>query len=137
MHIADIVSRATQGSNRGRVAELLVAADLSASGFIVSFPSADSPFDLIASAGKKDFRVQVKCAYERKDRPGSWVVHTRRTIGRRREPWEYQLEDFDYYGIVVPDEGIYYPPHNGLWKSHQTITDEVRVHREIPHGAQG
>ncbi len=129
MRIAEILARANQGSNRGRVAELLVAADLSSRGYIVSFPSAESAFDLIASRGTRDIRIQVKCAYAK----GSGaVVHTSRTIGRRREPWQYAIGDFEFFGVVVPEEGIFYLPHDGSWKSHQPINDDVRTYTELP-----
>lgn len=81
---------------RGNVAELVVAAELSKRGYTVSLPiSHNSHYDLIVDIGDKLVRLQVKRAYTQNNH-GKTIrcVESRRISGKKR--WAYRDNAFDY-----------------------------------------
>lgn len=80
---------------RGSVAELVVAAEASKRGFVVSMPiSHNSHYDLILDNGKL-YRVQVKRVYTVNNH-GSLAkcVESRRISGKKR--WQYPDDSYDF-----------------------------------------
>lgn len=106
-----ILDRASAGAQRGRVAELLVAADLTARGYIVAFTNPDAPYDLVAErvSDHKLFRIQVKVAYGKGDK---YIFNTSRKRPRNEPRVAYSPDDFDCFAAVCPDGLIAYVPHD-------------------------
>ena len=106
-----MLDRASAGSQRGRVAELLVAADLTARGYIVGFTNSDAPYDLVAERVRdhKLFRIQVKAAYQK---GRGQIFNTSRKRPRNGPRVAYHPDDFDCFAVVSAEVGIVYVPHD-------------------------
>jgi hypothetical protein len=126
-----MMARAQVGPQRGRVAELLVAAELTSRGYIVSLTSPDAPYDLVAErvSDHRVFRVQCKTAYV--NSRGREVFNTASTNGGRPRH-QYDKDDFDVFA-VVSSEGIFYLAHDEYTpRSSKVIDDDIRAQTEPP-----
>lgn len=116
---------------KGYAAELLVAADLHAKGFNVSFAAPGCVYDLIAERENWFIRIQVKLA-----QPNNkyWRFHTKKRAGKR-DYQPYNAEDFDCFAVVVTEDNnldIFYPPNEGGSMSRQ-VNDEVKTFANPPY----
>lgn len=128
-----LLAASRRGSQRGIVAELIVAAVLTSEGYHVSFSPCNAAHDVIADDGKgKVRRLQVKCAYMR-EATGRTVVNLSSNTATGRK--HYKEEQFDAFAIVVAsDEGVdvFYWPNTGEEASQKVINDELRTCTTLP-----
>lgn len=121
-----ILDLASAGAQRGRVAELLVAAELTARGYIIAFTNPDAPYDLVAERVRdhKLFRIQVKVAYNGKG--GRYIFNTSRKRPKNEPRVAYHADDFDCFAAVCPDGSVAYVPHDeDTPNSSRMVTDEM------------
>ena len=124
----DVLDRAKPGSERGRVAELMVAAHLTSRGWRVSFSPSDASYDLLVEQSGRMLRVQVKTAYQRGSR-GYNVFNTASGTAKSRHNYEDQA--FDYFAVVVAGEGIFYVPQNAEWRHSKRVDDDMLTLTEL------
>lgn len=128
-----LIAASRRGSQRGIVAELLVAAKLTSEGYHVSFSPCNAAHDLIADDGHgKVRRLQVKCAYARES-IGKMVVNLSSNTATGRK--HYKSDQFDAFAIVVADDteaDVFYWPNTGEEASQKVISDELRTCTSLP-----